>query len=148
LQVPADGLLQFVKPQAEFPTVRYEDLFYGSDANKKRDERARLRDKFVLVGEQSQADSFRTPYGTLPGVVIHSFVIHSLRQNQFIRRVPWWLSFLMVFVSCYLVTLLFAQNWPLWKIAVSVSVISLLTLGAAAIAIAFWLVWVDAIYVL
>ena len=140
IQLPENGLVQFVKAQTDFPEIRYEDLIASPD------QRSRLIDKFVLVGERSPQDTFQTPYGLLPGVTIHSFVIHSLRHNHYIQRVPWWSSFLIVFVSCYLITLFFAQKWRLGKIVLMTFVVSIGICLISILAITFWLVWLDVIY--
>lgn len=99
VQLPADGLVQFIKPSNEIPEIKHQDV---------RNHGPRLKDKFLLVGERGGKDTVATPYGDVPGVLVHGYVVHSLRQNHFFRRVPWWSSFVMVFASCYLVTFFFA----------------------------------------
>lgn len=140
IQAPDDGLLQFVKAGTDYPEIKYENLI--SDAN----QRGRLRDKFLLVGRHSAQDTFKTPYGDLPGIVIHALAIHSLRQHHFLKRLPWWSSFLILFVSCYLIVLFFAQEWRLRRILMWTMLLSIVDVLLSAIAVRFWLIWLDVIY--
>lgn len=139
IQVPRDGLLQFVKPAELYPEIKLEDV-------EQPDKQLVLRDRFLLVGARSEKDSFYTPYGRFPGVVIHSFVVHSLRQNLYLQRIPWWSSLIVVFVSCYLVTLFFAQQWTKRKAFLMTVLMSGLICLLAIIAVAIWLMWLDIVY--
>ena len=139
VQLPSSGLVQFVKPASDFPEIEFDELFR---------QQARLKDRFLLVGERNPTDTWPTPYGALPGVVIHAYVVHSLRHNQFFQRVPWWSSFLLVFASCYLVTLLFAQGWRKRKIALVMILVSVAIWLLSLLAVVFWMIWLDVIYVL
>lgn len=137
VQLPADGLVQFVKPSNDIPEIKRQDVSNHGP---------RLKDKFLLVGERGGKDTVGTPYGDVPGVFVHGFVVHSLRQNHFFRRVPWWSSFIMVFASCYLVTFFFAQKWTLLKKVLMTSLLSVAIFLISLVAVKFWLVWLDVIY--
>jgi CHASE2 domain-containing sensor protein len=140
LNPPEDGLLQFIKPENDINEITYDELIGNPQ------ERGRLRDKFVLVGERSETDTFLTPYKRRPGVVIHAFAVHSLRQNHFIQRAPWWSGFLMIFVSCYLIMILFTQRVRNPKIALVGVLASVIIFVSSAAAMYFWLAWVDIVY--
>jgi CHASE2 domain-containing sensor protein len=138
---PDNGLVQFIKPDNDIDEVTETELL------RNRQERGRLRDKFVLVGERSEEqDIFATPYGKMPGVIIHAFTVHSLRNNHFIRRAPWMSGFSMIFLGCYLMMILFNQKVPNRKIALISLLASAIIFAASAFAMYFWLVWVDIIY--
>ena len=140
VQVPQSGLLQFVKPAETYPEVKLEGGPLPAP------QQLVLRDRFVLVGVRSEKDSFNTAYGRLPGVVIHSFVVHSLRQNHYLQRIPWWSSLIAVFVSCYLVTLFFARGWTTGKAFLMTMLISAFIVLLAIIGVAIWRLWIDVIY--
>lgn len=136
---PESGLLQFVAPQRDFPKITYEQL---SDPA----ERSIIKDRFILVGAEPSSDIAETPFGLRPGVVIHSYAIHSLLERQFISRASIWLSFMMVFTSCYLIILLFALRWPSWRILLYGFLISLIICFASGLAMYISLSWIDVIY--
>lgn len=137
LPLPESRLVQFIKPAANFPEIEFDDLDR---------EKGRLKDRFLLVGERKDTDSWRTPYGTIPGVIIHSYVVHSLRRNYFMQRVPWWTSLTMVFAVCFLVLFFFAQGWRRKKIVLWLIGMSILICVLSVLAARFWLIWLDVIY--
>ena len=137
IHLPSKGLVQFIKPSRNFPEFEFNDLY------QKRD---RLHDKFLLVGERKISDTWPTPYGLLPGVIIHSYLVHSLRHNQFFERTPSWSSLLMVFTACFLVVVFFSAGWSKKRIALLLLLVSLLICVLALIAARLWLVWLDVIY--
>lgn len=136
-QRPANGLVQYIKPKRDFLEFDFNDL-----ARK----RNQLQDMFLLVGERKTTDMWPTPYGELPGVIIHSYAVHSLRHNRFFERTPWWASFIMVFVACFLVVLFFSMGWSKKRTALLLGLISVLIWLFALITASFWLVWLDVIY--
>jgi CHASE2 domain-containing sensor protein len=137
VQLPAKGLVQFIKPTRNFPEFEFYDLPQKKD---------RLHDKFLLVGERKDSDTWPTPYGPLPGVTIHSYVVHSLRHHQFLERTSWWSSLMMVFVACFLTVVFFSQGWSSKRIALLLLLVSVAICLMALIAARFWLVWLDVIY--
>lgn len=137
LQRPANGLVQYIKPKRDFPEFDFNDL-----ARK----RSQLQDMFLLVGERKKSDMWPTPYGELPGVIIHSYAVHSLRHNRFFERTPWWASLIMVFAACFLVVVFFSARWSKKRTAWMLGLISVLICLLALIAARFWLVWLDVIY--
>ena len=138
---PADGLLQFIKPANNFRTIAFDDLDKGSDQD-----RAILRDRFILVGEDSARDSFPTPYGIKPGAVIHAYAIHSLRHNHFIERGSWWVSLLMISLLCYLMMVLTARGVGSLKLLLINVAFSVLIVGIAILAMYLWRTWIDLVY--
>jgi CHASE2 domain-containing sensor protein len=140
-QPPANGLLQFLKPAKQFPMIAFEDLDQGSD-----EDQAILRDRIIVVGEDSPQDSFPTAYGVLPGAVIHAYAIHSLRHNHFIERASWWISLLMISLLCYLMMVLTARGVGNVKLVVINLAFSVLIVGIAILAMYLWLTWIDLVY--
>jgi len=145
INIPTNGLVQFVRPRVDLPRIRYHDLFFG-DVSLQNSERLKLKDKFLFVGELSPQDSFNTPYGTEPGIVIHSFAVHSLRQNYYFSRTPWWASLGLIMVCCYLVAFLFDRRVRKLRIALLCLSLSVLIFLFAIIATWLWLVWIDVVY--
>jgi CHASE2 domain-containing sensor protein len=138
---PRNGLLQFVRPASDFPTISFDLLDQGSAT-----EREKLRDRFILVGEDSDQDSFPTPFGVKRGVVLHSYAIYSLRHNRFIKRGPWFVSLPMIEVCCYLLMALAAGGAGNWKLIFANVGFSLLEALIAIAAMYFWLTWIDLVY--
>jgi CHASE2 domain-containing sensor protein len=141
VKVPDNGLLQFVKPEKDLPSITYEELEQGSD-----EDRAILRSRFILVGEDSERDSFRTPYGTKPGVVIHAYAIHSLRHSHFITRAKWWVSLLMIALLCYVLMVMTSRGVGNLKLILINLAFSVLIAGISILAMYLWLTWIDLVY--
>jgi len=95
VRMPEDGLLRFVEPSTSYEPLRLERL--------RSDESLRtvLRNRFVLLGDDSPSDTFTTPFGVKPGVAIHADAVHSLRTGHFIEPHSPWLSFGFMLVFCY-----------------------------------------------
>jgi CHASE2 domain-containing sensor protein len=140
LRVPESGLLRFVEPRTPIPAVSYKSLL--SD----RSEQRRLTDRFVLVGEDSAEEWFETPFGRKLGVTIHAEAVHSLRHGHFIQRSPWWLGFLTILVTCYLLTVYAANGAPVRKLVIYCALVSALVVGGSAIAILAGPEWFDVVY--
>ena len=140
LSLPRSGLLQFVEPPEGVSRVSLETL---------RDQPAShgmLTDRFVLLGEDSEEETFSTPFGDRLGVLIHASAIHSLRHDHFIERTPWWSSLLVILVSCYLLSVLAAGSMPAHQLIGVAVLLSLAVLVASIMAIYLWLIWVDIAY--
>ncbi len=140
IRVPDNWLLQFTKPEDDFPIVSYDTLIEKTAA------REVLRDRFVLVGEESSEDSFETAYGLRPGIVIHAFVVHSLRSARFIKRTSWRSSFLMIAVSCFLIMYLVSRAMRNIFLVVVTGTLSFLFFLLSALAMRLSLTWIDVIY--
>jgi hypothetical protein len=140
VNTPANGLLQFVRPTNDFPTVAFEEL------NQPGSDRSILEGRFIMAGEDSAQDSFATPFGTKPGVVIHAYAVQSLLRNRFIQRPSWWMSLLMISLWCYLLMVLTARGVANLKLILINVAVSLFIVGIAALAMWRWLIWIDLIY--
>jgi hypothetical protein len=140
LKVPANGLLQFIRPANEFRTVSFEDLD-NSEAN-----RSSLRGRFVLVGEESAQDSFQTPYGIKPGIVIHAYAVHSLTRDHFFERPAWWITLLMISPWCYLMMVMVSRGVRSLKLVLINLAASLFIVVISALAVYLWQTWIDLIY--
>ena len=145
MALPSDGLVQFIKPQNDFLEIRYADLFEPNEA-KRNNERLKLRDKFLLVGEETKQDTFNTPYGKTAGVVIHAWTVHSLRENHRFERTPWWSTLFKILLFCYATALMFDRDMKLSSIVAYCLLASILACVSSVIAVWFWAKWIDAIY--
>ncbi len=141
VKVPDNGLLQFIKPEKEIPSITSNELEEGSD-----EDRAILRSRFVLVGEDSERDSFQTPYGIKPGVVIHAYAIHSLRHSHFITRAKWWVSLLMIALLCYVLMVMTSRGVGNLKLILINLAFSVLITAISMLAMYLWLTWIDLVY--
>ena len=141
IQVPDNGLLQFTKPGKDFPKITLDQLEQSSE-----EERAVLRSRFILVGEDSPQDSFLTPYGVQPGVVIHANAIHSLRQHSFIHRAVWWVTLVKIFLLCYLNAVLTYRDARIRTLILVNLAFSLLIWLLSALSMYLWLTWIDLAY--
>lgn len=141
VKLPDNGLLQFVKPAQDYPAISFEDLEKASDAD-----RAIITSRFILVGENSPKDSFATPYGVKPGVVIHSYAIHSIRQNHFVTRGAWWVSLMMIFLLCYVLMLLTSRGFSNRSLILINFALSVFVILLSALFMYLWLAWIDLVY--
>jgi hypothetical protein len=142
LELPSDGLLRYVKPEAGVPQYTFDE--FTSDPNK----HSLLTDSWVIVGEDSPEDTVLTPYGKLPGVLVHAYAVHSLLHGRFIRPTPWWSSVLMILLSCYLLLTLRAGGASRLKIVGAGVLFSLAIVGISIGALVIWFVWIDVVYAL
>ena len=140
VEIPADRLLKFTRPRGG---VRVEEIETGAAP----DLDWRLwRDRFIVVGSRRASDLRATPFGDLPGVVIHAYAAHSLRSECYIYRLdPRW-TFPLIFMVCYLLLLAEARGVP-WRTSLAVSgLLALAVLAVAALAMRYLLVWIDVSY--
>lgn len=140
VKAPNNGLLQFIKPSEDFPTIPFTTL------DQSEDEQAILNGRFVLAGEDSPQDSFQTPYGSKPGVVIHAYAVQALMHNHFIERPPWWISLIMISVWSYLMMVLMARGLGNLKLILINVAASVLMVGIAILAMYLWRTWIDLVY--
>lgn len=135
-QIPAVGLAQFVAPK---PMIT--QLSGMPDSNTAR----LMRDRFVIVGSERLGDVHSTPYGPLPGVMIHAVAVNSLRSDRVIRRidVAWVLP--AVFLLCFILIVLQAHG-GLRPLLIGAAVISLAIVLSAALAMRARLIWIDVSY--
>jgi CHASE2 domain-containing sensor protein len=146
---PKNGLVQFIKPANDFKPLEFEKLWndYLSDDPKEWElDQLKLRDKFILVGEDSVRDHFWTPYGIRPGVVIHAYAVHSLKQNHFIERASSWVSLLMITLLCYLMMVLTSLGVANLKLILINVAFSAFIVAIAILSMYVWLTWIDLVY--
>ncbi len=138
--VPEDRLLKFTRPQGG---VRIDELEAGAAP----DLDWRLwRDRFIVVGSRQESDLRATPFGVLPGVVIHAYAAHSLRSGCFIRRLDPSYTFPVIFLGCYLLLLAEARGVPRRTLLTVAGLLSVAVLTLAALAMRYLLVWIDVSY--
>lgn len=141
LPVPNDRLLRYLSPVAGALTVIEPDKLDALERNP-----SVLRDRFLLVGEGSGTDVFNTPFGRLPGAVVHAYAVDSLLALHYVTRPPAWLSAFVVFASCYILTLLAALKISARQLVLAAAGIATAVVALAAAAMYFSAVWLDVIY--
>jgi hypothetical protein len=140
LSTPENSLLQFTGTSSFPGAIDFEEL------TTKADTASFLRDQWVFVGEKSEQDTFKTPFGKAPGVIIHAFATESLVHNRYIQHLPPWQIFVLIFGFCYLLTVFVAQGVAVRGLLQFVSAATLSLIVLAAVSMWFWRVWVDTIY--
>ena len=140
IDVPPDGQLRFIAPAEPPPTATLDQL------QTDRSWRDLLRNRFVLAGEASERDSFQTAFGRQYGIVIHSYVAHSLRQGHFIRRQSWWLGLAVIVVCCYSLTLWCANGAPARRLVTLCAGATAIVVATAVASILIGPYWFDVVY--
>ena len=140
IHVPPDGLLRFIPPASDLPMRTFEEL------QNDRSSRGLLRNRFVLAGEASERDSFITPYGVQPGIVIHSYVTHSLRRGHYIRPQSWWLGPAIIVAFCYWITLACANGMPARRLVLLCAGSTVIIVAIAVACILIGPLWFDVVY--
>lgn len=137
VSLPDPGLVQFVTPAGGITVLR--DSTGEPQAG-------HMRDRFVIVGSHREGDVHDTPFGRLEGVLIHAFAAHALRTGTFIHRVDvrWILP--VIFLLCYLLTLLQARGGGLRPLLAGSGLILVGIITSAALAMRAGRVWIDASY--
>lgn len=135
-RLPAVGLVQFVAP---------ESLPFRFDTVPAVEEAEGFRDRFVIVGSSREGDVHATPFDSLPGVVIHALAAHSLRTGSLFRPLDsrWLLP--VIFLLCYVLTLLQAGGGGARTLWLGVGVFALAILASAGLAARAGY-WIDASY--
>lgn len=134
--LPDVGLVQFVAPEGRIATL----------AGMPDDLTARLMDHhFVIVGSNRPDDVHVTPYGKLPGVLVHAYAANALRADKVIRRldVQWMLP--AILVLCYVLVLLQSYG-GLRPLLIGAALIAIAVVLTAAFAMRVRLVWIDVSY--
>lgn len=142
--IPGNRLLHFIEPAQPHIRIRLEDLLDESASNESA--RNALNGRFVLVGEDSESDSFDTPFGRKPGVIVHADAIHSLVHGHYIRYGPWWLRFFPMLAFCYGLAVWCANGGSVGRLLL-VCLVATAGFGATAVAgIVAGPLWFDAFY--
>jgi len=134
--LPSPGLVQFLAPRT---------LPFRFQAVPDHQEAEGFRDRFVVVGSSRKGDVQATPFDSLPGVVIHALAAHSLRTGGFFQRLDsrWLLP--VIFVLCYVLTLLQAGGGGPRTLWLGVGVFGVTILASAGLAARAGY-WIDASY--
>lgn len=140
VRLPEDGLLRYVEPSTNYEPLRLERL--------RADERLRsvLRNRFVLLGDDSRFDIFATPFGRKPGAVIHADAVHSLRTGHFIQPHSPWLSFGFMLVFCYWIAAWCAGGASVKKLSLLCAAATLCFAAAAVASILLGPYWFEMVY--
>ena len=134
--LPNVGLTQFVAPTVPIATL----------TGIPNDTTLRLmRDRFVIVGSERLGDVHPTPYGPLPGVMIHALAANALRTDHVIRRLPvqWMLPGILI--MCYVLILL-QSHGGLRPLLVGAGLMAIAIVLSAVFAMRTRLLWIDVSY--
>lgn len=107
---------------------------------------ALMRDRFVLVGSSRPGDVHATPFGTVPGVMIHALAAEGLRSGDIIHRLGLAWSLPLVFLLCYLLTLLQARGVGVAGLWFGTAVVIVATFVVAILAMRVNRTWIDVSY--
>jgi hypothetical protein len=134
--LPDVGLAQFVAPAGGIDTL----VGVPDDATARR-----MDHRFVIVGSDRPDDVHLTPYGKLPGVLIHAYAANALKADRVIRRldVQWMLP--AILVLCYVLVLLQSYG-GLRPLLIGAALIAVAVLLSAVFAMRLRLVWIDVSY--
>ncbi len=134
--LPKVGLAQFVAPEDPIATLAWKP----TDPTPLPMER-----RFVIVGSDRPDDMHLTPYGKLPGVLIHAYAVNALETGKVIRRldVRWVLP--VILVLCYLLVLLQTYR-GLRPLLIGAGLMALGVVLSAVFAMRMRLVWIDVSY--
>ena len=101
--------------------------------------------RFVIVGSDRPDDIHLTPYGKLPGVLIHAYAANALKADRVIRRldVQWTLP--AILVLCYVLVLLQSYG-GLRPLLIGAALIAVAVVLSAVFAMRLRLVWIDVSY--
>ena len=134
--LPEVGLTQFVAPVTPIAMI----------TGVPNDTTVRLmRDRFVIVGSERLGDVHETPYGNLPGVMIHAIAANALRTGYVIRRVPVQWILPVILIVCYVLILLQSQA-GLKPLLIGAALIAGAIVLSAVLAMRARLVWIDVSY--
>ncbi|ABC83650.1 CHASE2 domain-containing protein [Anaeromyxobacter dehalogenans] len=132
---PDGELMQLVFPRDAFPAITSEDLALTD-----------LKDRLLLVGERSAAETFQTPFGPRLGVELHAAAVGSLLTGGWIRRPPPWCGALIVLVACYLLSALADAGASIRKLLGVAAAVTAFVVAGAVLAMWLWNVWLDVAY--
>ena len=134
--LPDVGLAQFVAPAGGIDTL----VGMPDDATARR-----MDHRFVIVGSDRPDDVHLTPYGKLPGVLIHAYAANALKADRVIRRldVQWMLP--VILVLCYVLVLLQSYG-GLRPLLIGAALIAVAVVLSAVFAMRLRLVWIDVSY--
>jgi CHASE2 domain-containing sensor protein len=105
-----------------------------------------LYGRLVMLGEESSEDTFETPFGRKPGVVVHADATHSLLHSHYIRDVPWWVGLTFILASCYLLAAWCAAGASAAKLSIGSAVATASFVLVAIGAILTGPYWFDVAY--
>jgi signal transduction histidine kinase len=100
---------------------------------------AKVRGRPVLVGlgTMETSDRVTTPLTTefpTPGVEVHAQILDSILEGRRLHGVPWWLSWIALFMTCVFSVLVF-RRWRGWSATSALALMAVATYGLA------WLVF-------
>jgi len=144
LKLPDGELLRFL------PRAETELNIIDGDAriNEAIASPTRLANQYLLVGERSARDQFRTPGNQkTPGALLHAYAVDALLSGVWFTRPPAWVSGFMMIAVCGLLSLFALLKSRLWLLGAA-AIESIAVVAIAAIAAKSSLIWLDVVYAL
>ena len=95
----------------------------------------KLRNRIVLIGEESLKDAHDTPIGRVPGVVLQANYIESLLDDRYLLPSPWLLQLAMTLLGLVLIDVIvdwFAEGktfFERWRVLIALEAIFRFFLG-------------------
>ena len=145
LSLPQTKLLRFTRP-APLNAENQEPLVVLKGMPSPEEAATLFQHRFVLVGSSRQGDVHNTPFGPLPGAMIHAFAAHSLRSGSYIRTLHHGWTFPAIFCLCFLMALIQARGQGPKVLLATAGILISSVLVMAAAAMRFGLIWVDVSY--
>jgi CHASE2 domain-containing protein len=145
LKLPDGELLRFLPgAESELNIVEGDDAIGAAIASP-----GRLQGQYLLVGERSPRDRFRTPGNdATPGTLIHAWAVNSLLSGVWFTRPPAWVSGFVIIAACGILSIFALSRSRPWLLLVVAVVESVAIAALAALAAKSMLVWIDVIYAL
>jgi CHASE2 domain len=137
--LPADGRLRFVPPADVIREYSLEEV---------EKDRRLLSNKFVIVGERSNTDTYATPFGEMSGTRIQAYAARTLLARSYIVRPPGWASAALIVACCYVVTVFAGIGWSVRKLCLLGAVLTAGVIALSALAMLLFSVWLDIAYVI
>jgi CHASE2 domain-containing sensor protein len=146
-QDPDEQIIYYTSTYRQFETVPIDDVIFGTMYDG-----AFFKDAIVLVGFVNEGglyyldDTHKTPMGKklgiegadMPGILIHANVINMLLQGRFIRSVPPWVDWLLVFLLAYVSIALYRVLRPKPPGRLSLAILITVMLFAEAVIVFFF----------
>ena len=99
------------EPHSKF-TIDFTPFFRIVDCDSIDNNKDFIKDHIVLVGSTtSSSDSWNTPLGKMPGVVLQAYSLYTIRDHSNLRHANSFVSLLIAFVLCYLFELILDMGY-------------------------------------
>ena len=141
VRMPRSPVLMPIPPEPKIPRIAFAAL--------QRDTLAleRLRDRIVVVGEDSGRETFDTPWGDVLGVELHAQAANALVTGRYFRTFARWPALIALLVAGYLIAYLVSEGTQPRTVLGASLALTTIWVAIAGIA-ALQAVWIDLVHVL